>query len=160
MPFSSVLIVHITCYWKLFLLHYIQVLGQYRLCKAHHLYLRILCYNGSLVTWTVVSLTATWKLSGVEPSLTLRLTSSRPVCLGIKHPCGASFFFFCIVGGGVQTGSSRHVGHSLAYCTCPGWCEDGEFGGMNGRGNRSTRRKPAPTPLCPPQIPLDQTRDW
>jgi hypothetical protein len=31
---------------------------------------------------------------------------------------------------------------------------------MNDRGNRSTRRKPAPTPLCPPQIPLDQTRDW
>jgi hypothetical protein len=23
-----------------------------------------------------------------------------------------------------------------------------------GRGNRSTRRKPAPAPLCPPQIPL------
>jgi hypothetical protein len=36
-----------------------------------------------------------------------------------------------------------------------GTCEDGEFGGMKiGRGNRSTRRKPAPTPLCPPQIPL------
>jgi hypothetical protein len=33
---------------------------------------------------------------------------------------------------------------------------DGEVGGMNGfgRGNRSTRRKPAPTPLCPPQIQL------
>jgi hypothetical protein len=41
-----------------------------------------------------------------------------------------------------------------------GDCEDGEYGGMNGRGNRSTRRKPAQTPLCPPQIPLDQTRDW
>jgi hypothetical protein len=40
----------------------------------------------------------------------------------------------------------------------PGDCEDGEFGGMNDRGNRSTRRKPALTPLCPPQIPLDQTR--
>jgi hypothetical protein len=41
----------------------------------------------------------------------------------------------------------------------PGDCEDGEFGGMKiGRGNRSTRRKPAPGPLCPPQIPLDQTR--
>jgi hypothetical protein len=38
-------------------------------------------------------------------------------------------------------------------------CEDGEISGMNGRGNRSTRRKPAPAPLCPPQIPLDQTRD-
>jgi hypothetical protein len=27
------------------------------------------------------------------------------------------------------------------------------------RGNRSTRRKPAPAPLCPPQILLDQTRE-
>jgi hypothetical protein len=26
-----------------------------------------------------------------------------------------------------------------------------------GRGNRSTRRKPAPVPLCPPQIPHDLT---
>jgi hypothetical protein len=38
--------------------------------------------------------------------------------------------------------------------------DDGEVGGMNGfgNGNRNTRRKPAPTPLCPPQIPLNQTR--
>jgi hypothetical protein len=36
--------------------------------------------------------------------------------------------------------------------------DDGEVGGMNGfgRGNRSTRRKHAPTPLCPSQIPLDR----
>jgi hypothetical protein len=41
----------------------------------------------------------------------------------------------------------------------PGDYDDGEFGGMKiGRGNRSTRRKPTPAPLCPPQIPLDQTR--
>jgi hypothetical protein len=41
----------------------------------------------------------------------------------------------------------------------PGDYDDGEFGGMkSGRGNRSTRKKPAPAPLCPPQIPLDQTR--
>jgi hypothetical protein len=34
----------------------------------------------------------------------------------------------------------------------------GAIGGiMIGRGNRSTRRKPAPAPLCPPQIPHDQT---
>jgi hypothetical protein len=33
----------------------------------------------------------------------------------------------------------------------------GAIGGMKiGRGNRSTRRKPAPAPLCPPQIPLIQ----
>jgi hypothetical protein len=29
-----------------------------------------------------------------------------------------------------------------------------------GRGNRSTRRKPAPAPLCPPQISHDYTRVW
>jgi hypothetical protein len=35
----------------------------------------------------------------------------------------------------------------------------GAIGGMKiGRGNRSTRRKSAPAPLCPPQIPHDQTR--
>jgi hypothetical protein len=33
----------------------------------------------------------------------------------------------------------------------PGDCDGAEIGGMKiGRGNRSTRRKPAPAPLCPP----------
>jgi hypothetical protein len=36
----------------------------------------------------------------------------------------------------------------------PGDYDDGEIGGkMIGKGNRSTRRKPAPMPLCPPQTP-------
>jgi hypothetical protein len=36
----------------------------------------------------------------------------------------------------------------------------GAVGGMRiGRGNRSTRRKPAPVLLCPPQIPHDLTSD-
>jgi hypothetical protein len=63
-------------------------------------------------------------------------------------------------GGGSKLGP---LGTSAIYwptVPAPGDCEDGEFGGMNGRGNQSTRRKPAPAPLCPPQIPLDQTRDW
>jgi hypothetical protein len=35
----------------------------------------------------------------------------------------------------------------------------GAIGGIKiGRGNRSTRRKPAPVPLCPPQIRYDLTR--
>jgi hypothetical protein len=41
--------------------------------------------------------------------------------------------------------------------TAQGDCDYGEeIGGINGfgRGNRSSRRKPAPTPLCQPQIPL------
>jgi hypothetical protein len=36
----------------------------------------------------------------------------------------------------------------------------GATGGMKiGKGNRSTRIKLAPAPLCPSRIPLDQTRD-
>jgi hypothetical protein len=36
--------------------------------------------------------------------------------------------------------------------------ECGVVGGMRiGRGNRSTGGKPAPVPLCPPQIPHDPT---
>jgi hypothetical protein len=36
----------------------------------------------------------------------------------------------------------------------------GAIGGMKiGKGNRSTRRKPSPAPLCPPQIPHDLTQD-
>jgi hypothetical protein len=36
----------------------------------------------------------------------------------------------------------------------PGDYDDGEIGGMMiGKGNRSTRSKPAPVPLCPPQTP-------
>jgi hypothetical protein len=40
--------------------------------------------------------------------------------------------------------------------------EGGHFGDIGGmqfdRDNRSTRRKPAPMPLCPAQIPHDLTR--
>jgi hypothetical protein len=43
----------------------------------------------------------------------------------------------------------------------PGDYDDGEIGGMIGRGNSSTRRKPAPLPLCLPQTPHSaQTRTW
>jgi hypothetical protein len=37
--------------------------------------------------------------------------------------------------------------------SAPGVYDKGEIGGMIGRGNRSTRRNPAPMPLCPPQTP-------
>jgi hypothetical protein len=44
----------------------------------------------------------------------------------------------------------------------PQMIDEGDFGAIGGtkigRGNRSTRRKPAPAPRCPPQIPHDQTR--
>jgi hypothetical protein len=65
-------------------------------------------------------------------------------------------FLIWIFGGGVHTVSTRHCGHYWPVVPAPCDCEDGEVGGMNGygRGNRSTRRKPAPTPLCPPQVPF------
>jgi hypothetical protein len=37
--------------------------------------------------------------------------------------------------------------------SAPGDYDNGEIGGIIGRGNRSTRRKPAPVPLYPPQTP-------
>jgi hypothetical protein len=42
--------------------------------------------------------------------------------------------------------------------SAPGDYKYEAFGGMLiGRGNRSTRRRPAPVPLCSPQIPSDLT---
>jgi hypothetical protein len=70
------------------------------------------------------------------------------------------FFIFFIIVSGVRLsplGSAATTG--LLYQ--PQIIDDGncgEIGGMKiGRGNRSTRRKPAPAPLCPPQIPHDET---
>jgi hypothetical protein len=54
---SSVRIAHIACYWKFLLLHYIQVLCHAGFAKQIMILLLILCYNVSLVTRTVASLT-------------------------------------------------------------------------------------------------------
>jgi hypothetical protein len=66
------------------------------------------------------------------------------------------FFFLC----GETLGTAATTG--LLYQ--PRMIGDGDCGeicGMKiGRGNQSTRRKPAPAPLCPPQIPHDWTRVW
>jgi hypothetical protein len=58
-------------------------------------------------------------------------------------------------GGWSPVGSTWHCGHQWPIVPAPGDYDDGEIGGMIGRGNRSTRRKPALVPLCPPQIPHD-----
>jgi hypothetical protein len=67
----------------------------------------------------------------------------------------------CIVGVESKLGPLGTVAIYCPIVPAPGDCEDGElFGGMKiGRGNRSAQRKPAPATLCPPQIPLDHTRD-
>jgi hypothetical protein len=59
----------------------------------------------------------------------------------------------CYSGGWSPVGSTRHCGHQWPIVPALGDYDDGETGGMIDRGNRSTRRKPAPLPLCPPQTP-------
>jgi hypothetical protein len=63
-------------------------------------------------------------------------------------------FLIGIMVGGVQFGPLRTAATSRPIVPAPGDYDDGETGRMMiGRGNWSTRRKPAPVPLCPPQTP-------
>jgi hypothetical protein len=56
--------------------------------------------------------------------------------------------------GGVQLGPLGTAATNRPIVPSPGDYDDGEIGGvMIGKGNRSTRRKSAPVPLRPPQIP-------
>jgi hypothetical protein len=68
--------------------------------------------------------------------------------------------FFIIISGVRLSPLGTAATTGLLYQ--PQMIDDGdceEIGGMKiGRGNPSTWRKPAPAPLCPPQIPHDQTR--
>jgi hypothetical protein len=63
------------------------------------------------------------------------------------------FFFNWYSRGWSPIGSTRHCGYQWHIVPAQGDYDDEEIGGMIGRGNRSTRRKPAPMPLCPPQTP-------
>jgi hypothetical protein len=78
-----------------------------------------------------------------------------------KHILLYDFLFFFYIVSGVRL-SPLGTAATTGLLYQPQMIDDGdclEIGGMKiGRGNRSTRRKPAPAPLCPPQIPHDQTR--
>jgi hypothetical protein len=64
------------------------------------------------------------------------------------------------VEGGVQLGPLGTAATDRSIVPTLGIYDDGEIGGMMiGKGNRSTRRKPAPLPLCPPQTP-HAARTW
>jgi hypothetical protein len=77
------------------------------------------------------------------------------------HPSSAEVGFLFSSSGWGETESTWHVWHCwLLYQ--PRMIDDdyGAVGGMRiGRGNRSTRRKPAPVPLCPPKNPNNLTWD-
>jgi hypothetical protein len=64
------------------------------------------------------------------------------------------FFLIRIVGVGVQLGPLGTAVTNRPVVPTSGDYDDGEMGEMMiGTGHRSTRRKPAPVPLCPPQTP-------
>jgi hypothetical protein len=64
-----------------------------------------------------------------------------------------TYFFNWYSGGWSPIGSTRYCGHQWPTVPALGDHDDGETGGMIGRGNWSNRRKPGPVPLCPPQTP-------
>jgi hypothetical protein len=70
-----------------------------------------------------------------------------------SESCDMDFFLIGIVGGGVQLGPLGTAATNRPIVPAPGDYVDGDICGMIGKGNRSTRRKPAPVPLCPPQTP-------
>jgi hypothetical protein len=87
-------------------------------------------------------------------ALNSRLTDGgEVVSLTCQPPCtrrGVFFFLIGIVGGGDQLGSLGTAATDRPIVPAVGDYDDGEIGGTIGKGNRSTRRKPAPVPLCPP----------
>jgi hypothetical protein len=80
-------IAHTACYWKIFFALYTVFLSVQALQSMSCLaYVHILCYNGSLVIWTVVKLTA---------------DKSKPLCcLCLASPCPmlriCTFSWFCM----------------------------------------------------------------
>jgi hypothetical protein len=75
------------------------------------------------------------------------------ICVPNLHLYVTDFFFLiCILGGGIQCPVGT-AAINRPIVPAPGDYDDGKISGMIGRGNRSTRTKPAPVPLCPPQTP-------
>jgi hypothetical protein len=83
---------------------------------------------------------------GFEPEIPV-LERSKAV-----RTLGCMFFFFLISGLGLWV--LRPLTGLLYQPRMIGDGDYGEIGGIKiSRENRSTRRKPAPAPLCPSQVP-------
>jgi hypothetical protein len=70
------------------------------------------------------------------------------------------FFFLNLRSGGWSPNWVHSARRPLTGLLYLGWLWGWRIWWTEWQGNRSTRRKPAPAPLCPPQIPLDQIWDW
>jgi hypothetical protein len=99
---------------------------------------------------------------GLEPTILViegfildRIWGSYSVVMGI------SIFRDIIIITGVRL-SPLGTAATTGLLYQPQMIDVGDYGAIGrmkiGRENRSTRRKPTPAPLCPSQIPHDQTR--
>jgi hypothetical protein len=105
------------------------------------------------------------RLSSRSYRVTVRFQILMTMKLNVFWDVSIIIFFFVIriVGGGVQTGSTRHVGNWMAGVTrWPGWLwwwrilVEWRFAGETEvLGENLPQHQ-----LCPPQIPRDQTRVW
>jgi hypothetical protein len=87
-------------------------------------------------------------------------TYSKPSSL---HPISPKFvlilFCVCFLGRSGTESTITEATTGLVYQPRMVMDNDcGTIGAILGRESRSTRRKRAPVPLCPPQIPYDLTR--
>jgi hypothetical protein len=62
-------------------------------------------------------------------------------------------FFLHLHSGGWNQGPLDTAATLWPIVSAPGDYDNGAIGGMISRGNRSTRRRPVPVPLCSPQTP-------
>jgi hypothetical protein len=98
-------------------------------------------------------------MEAVSPETLIKIYQLHDITLPRRHNTrlGGSqelIFLINIVGGGVQLGPLGTAATNRPIVPASGDYDDGEIGGMViGRGNRSTRRKHAAVPLCPPQTP-------
>jgi hypothetical protein len=81
--------------------------------------------------------------------------------LHFHKPDNFNLILIGVVGSGVRFGPLGTAATNRPIVTAPDDYDNGAIGGMKiGRGNRSTRRKPAPMPLCPPQPPHSARTRW
>jgi hypothetical protein len=85
------------------------------------------------------------------------------LCMSLicKHVRLTNSYLFLVSESGVKLsplGTSATISPTVPAPDYRWWC--GAVGGMRiGRGNRNTKRKPAPVPICQPQISHDLTWD-
>jgi hypothetical protein len=117
------------------------------------------CNIWSVKTYTVfMELHPSWDCSSRSDPVCNRISCSQEPTIGfyseslesIPYPHTISFFLFGIVGVAVQLGPLGTAVTNRPIVPAPDNYDDGEIGGMIGRGNLSTRRKTAPVPLCSP----------